>query len=180
MRLIRFVQDYEKGIDGGTEAVAASDVTPTATTSFEELALRRRDERAPQAQGQLDGLVNCGGDDDDGEDADKRAKALHDSLHRMREGGVEALGVQTRGQETNAPYDDQHPQDEARDADSSTKGFYDVLRRVEELEEEGNEDEVHREPVLNHYVSHHAESGQRETVAPNPCIACGAEEQQEE
>ncbi|CAN0206546.1 unnamed protein product [Ectocarpus sp. 8 AP-2014] len=47
--VISIQKDYEKGIDGGTEAVAASDATPTAANSFEELALRRRDEGAPQA-----------------------------------------------------------------------------------------------------------------------------------
>lgn len=103
----------------------------------------RRDEGAPQAQGQLDSLVDCRGDADDGEEANKRAKDLHDSLHRTVEGGVEALGVQTRGQESNAPCDDHKPEDEARDANSSTKVFCDVLRRVEVLEEKGNEDDVH-------------------------------------
>ncbi|CAN0259434.1 unnamed protein product [Ectocarpus sp. 8 AP-2014] len=36
--VISIQKDYEKGIDGGTEAVAASDATPTAANSFEELA----------------------------------------------------------------------------------------------------------------------------------------------
>ncbi|CAM9159595.1 unnamed protein product [Ectocarpus sp. 12 AP-2014] len=97
--VISIRKDYEKGIDGGTEAVAASGATPTAANSFEELALRRRDEGASQAQGQLDSLVDCSGDGDDGEDADMRPKDLHASLHRTLEGGVGALGVQTRGQE---------------------------------------------------------------------------------
>ncbi|CAM9969814.1 unnamed protein product [Ectocarpus sp. 6 AP-2014] len=47
--VISIQKAYEKGIDGGTEAVAASDATPTAANSFEELALRRRDEGTPQA-----------------------------------------------------------------------------------------------------------------------------------
>ncbi|CBN73926.1 hypothetical protein Esi_0009_0056 [Ectocarpus siliculosus] len=125
---------YEKGIGGGTEAVAASDATPTAANSFEELALRRRDEGTPQAYVQLDSSVDCSGDGDDVEDANMRAEDLHDSLHRTLEGGVEALGVQTRGQESNAQCDDHTPEQKARDADSSTKDFCDVLRRVEELE----------------------------------------------
>ncbi|CAN0449428.1 unnamed protein product, partial [Ectocarpus sp. 12 AP-2014] len=37
--VISIRKDYEKGIDGGTEAVAASDATPTAANNFEELAL---------------------------------------------------------------------------------------------------------------------------------------------
>ncbi|CAB1120388.1 unnamed protein product [Ectocarpus sp. CCAP 1310/34] len=126
--------DYEKGIDGGTEAVAASDATPTAANIFEELALIRRDEGAPQAQGHLDSLVDCSGDGDDDEDADMRAKDLHASMHRTLEGGLGALGVQTRGQESNASCDDHTPEHKARDADSSTTVFCDVLHSVEELE----------------------------------------------
>ncbi|CAM9784751.1 unnamed protein product, partial [Ectocarpus fasciculatus] len=122
-------KDLKKGMGGGTEAVAASNATPTATKSFEELALRTRGDGAAQAQEQTNSLADCGGDGDDREDANKHAKSLQDSFHRTREGGVEALGVQ----KINASYVDHQAEDEAGDADSSTKEFYGVLRRVEEL-----------------------------------------------